>query len=195
MALTFEELVAISLVNDQAALVAQWTAKAMHDDIGPFLSWRAQARFYDSPLEAVFDMWWTALQKMQRIGGDVALSPQHGIECRGRQYRLDFLLEPEYDDKLWFDSRGHGWPRFALELDGHDFHERTKEQVAHRNQRDRDLQLDGWTVLHYSGSELVRDPAACVVNCYHEASAAFFRHKRAVMAAEGAADTQKQTPS
>ena len=54
-------------------------------------------------------------------------------------------------------------PKVAIELDGHDFHERTKEQVALRNERDRSApQADGWTVLHFSGSELVRDPLKCV---------------------------------
>jgi hypothetical protein len=48
--------------------------------------------------------------------------------------------------------------KIAVELDGHDFHERTKEQVKLRDRRDRVLQRHGWIVLHISGSELVREP-------------------------------------
>ena len=51
----------------------------------------------------------------------------------------------------------------AVELDGHDFHERTKEQVTYRNQRDRLLQAAGWAVFHFSGSELYRGQMECVV--------------------------------
>ena len=50
----------------------------------------------------------------------------------------------------------------AVELDGHDFHEKTKAQVAYRNRRDRDLQSAGWTIFHFSGSELFREPCNCV---------------------------------
>lgn len=40
--------------------------------------------------------------------------------------------------------------------------ERTKEQVTRRNQRDRDLALLGWRVIHFSGSEFFRAPLNCI---------------------------------
>jgi very-short-patch-repair endonuclease len=46
--------------------------------------------------------------------------------------------------------------KIAVELDGYEFHERTREQVTLRDRRDRVLQRHGWIVLHISGSELVR---------------------------------------
>ena len=49
----------------------------------------------------------------------------------------------------------------AVEIDGHTFHEKTLEQVTRRNRRDRDVQIAGYTVMHFSYSELVRDPMAC----------------------------------
>lgn len=61
--------------------------------------------------------------------------------------------------------------RILVELDGHDFHEKTKEQVTYRNQRDRDLQMEGWKVLHYSGSELHRNPVQAAQDAYNVASA------------------------
>lgn len=190
MALTFEELVAIDLVNVQARQASEWARQFMFDEIGPHLSVRSNAGFYDSPLEAVFDMWWLTAQRLGRIGEEVDNTPQHRVVARGNNYRVDFLLEPDYDLKIWLDRRGYSWPNIAVELDGHDYHERTREQVIQRNQRDRDLQADGWTVLHFSGSELVRDPLACVVEAYHQASNIFWQHKRSVMAAERAADNQ-----
>lgn len=48
-----------------------------------------------------------------------------------------------------------------IECDGHDFHEKTKEQVRRDKERDRNLQGAGLTVLRYAGSEIVADPVAC----------------------------------
>lgn len=68
-------------------------------------------------------------------------------------YRVDFMvcaLRPVDD------SRGHsvvmGW--VAVECDGHDYHERTKEQASRDKKRDRLLQTDGNAVFRYSGSDI-----------------------------------------
>lgn len=50
----------------------------------------------------------------------------------------------------------------AIELDGHDFHERTKEQAARDKSRDRLLQFHGWKAVRFTGSEIFRGAAACV---------------------------------
>lgn len=55
-------------------------------------------------------------------------------------------------------AKGAVYRAVIVELDGHDYHERTKEQVIGRNQRDRDFQDKGYLVLHFSGTELYRDP-------------------------------------
>lgn len=44
--------------------------------------------------------------------------------------------------------------RLVVELDGHDFHERTREQARRDKRRDRDLVAGGWKVLRYTGSEI-----------------------------------------
>lgn len=51
--------------------------------------------------------------------------------------------------------------KIAIECDGHDFHEKTKEQAAHDKKRDRYLQRNGWRVLRFTGSEIYRDAHAC----------------------------------
>jgi very-short-patch-repair endonuclease len=50
--------------------------------------------------------------------------------------------------------------RVAIECDGHDFHEKTKEQAARDKKRDRDLQHAGWAVLRFTGSQIYGDAAA-----------------------------------
>lgn len=50
----------------------------------------------------------------------------------------------------------------VVECDGHDFHEKTKEQARKDKSRDRDLQSRGFRVLRFAGSELYRNPFECV---------------------------------
>lgn len=89
--------------------------------------------------------------------------PQYSIQTRLdgqlRTYRLDFALicsRWTWDPGTWQDLA-----KIAIEIDGHDFHERTKQQ-AHRDKlRDRALANEGFTVLRFSGSDIHRDPRAC----------------------------------
>ncbi len=53
-------------------------------------------------------------------------------------------------------------PSFVIECDGHDFHERTKEQAARDRKRDRDLQRLGVPILRFTGSEIFRDLDHCI---------------------------------
>lgn len=58
------------------------------------------------------------------------------------------------------DGKG-GWIPLVVECDGHQFHERTKEQASRDRSRDRSFQLAGHEVFRFTGSELWRDPAGC----------------------------------
>lgn len=139
------------------------------------MRWFRYAGLYDSPIEVVFSIWWRALSMAGHIDdGTVVLDSQREVELpNGRKYRVDFELMPTDAMQARAKAVGVSWPRIAIELDGHDFHERTKEQVAYRNKRDRDLQDAGWMVLHFSGSELVRDPAECVQQAFAAAYKAY----------------------
>lgn len=71
-------------------------------------------------------------------------------------YRVDILI---YDATLPFEI---AQPRLMIvECDGHDFHERTKEQARRDKQRDRFFQSRGFKVLRFTGSEIWADPEAC----------------------------------
>lgn len=87
--------------------------------------------------------------------------PQHKTIACGKQYRIDFAivypkLPAEVIHTLYHLGGDHLYPcvRFAVEVDGHDFHERTKEQARRDRQRDRDLTAEGWIVLRYTASEI-----------------------------------------
>lgn len=77
-----------------------------------------------------------------------ALYLQYPLKLEGRSIRLDFALI-------------RGAKRFAIETDGHDFHEKTKEQAASDKSRDRLLTAAGWTPIHFTGSEVYRNANQC----------------------------------
>lgn len=52
--------------------------------------------------------------------------------------------------------------KLGIELDGHAFHERTPAQVARDKQRERALIRHGFTILRFTGTEMVRNPRKCL---------------------------------
>lgn len=81
--------------------------------------------------------------------------PQMGIECAKKKYRADFLLLvgdiSDHDEML----------KIVVECDGHDFHEKTKQQATRDKRRDRDMLAAGYNVLRFTGQEVWKDPLAC----------------------------------
>lgn len=49
----------------------------------------------------------------------------------------------------------------AVECDGHEFHERTKEQAARDKSRDRALAAQGFRTMRFTGSEIYESCFAC----------------------------------
>lgn len=73
----------------------------------------------------------------------------------GRHFRVDFLfVAPNF-------GNSHDPFLIAVECDGHDFHEKTKEQAAADKARDRELVAAGITVLRFTGSEIWKDEEKC----------------------------------
>lgn len=69
-------------------------------------------------------------------------------------YKADFTLTVQ----SWRDEK---WRTLVVECDGHDYHERNKQQAAHDRARDRWMTENGYTVFRFTGSELYRDPMRC----------------------------------
>lgn len=136
---------------------------------------------FPSPIEALF---YSALVAIARLD-----APHPDAE----------IIQPFYDKLKWADAdlsylllsaemqvRVLDWPvdfllgttdysgnkHYAVvECDGHDFHERTKEQAARDRSRDRRLQEAGIRVFRFTGSELYRDPLGCAVETFRWAQA------------------------
>jgi very-short-patch-repair endonuclease len=79
----------------------------------------------------------------------IRIKPQYQIG----KYKVDFYLE--YYDR--FDSFNK---KLIVECDGHEFHEKTKEQAQHDKRRDRFLQGVA-PVFRFTGSEIVKEPHDC----------------------------------
>lgn len=78
--------------------------------------------------------------------------PQSPLENR----RVDFTFYAQD----WRAEPGT-WKKLIVECDGHDFHERTKEQAARDRSKDRRAVLAGVDCFRFTGSEIWRDPWAC----------------------------------
>ena len=76
------------------------------------------------------------------------LSPQYKVN----KYRLDFLLSVPCMN---------GTLLYAIECDGHDFHQKTKLQAQRDKKRDRYLTSKGYRVYRFTGSEIWKDPIGC----------------------------------
>lgn len=128
----------------------------------------------DSPLEELFlcELWvtrgWGYTQvRVLRDGDTQGRSPAWPPGRVGElvvqaqapvgPYRCDFALSMrEFFQSVRFEAL------VVVEIDGHDFHEKTKKQAAHDKKRDRYFAEQGLTVLRFTGSEVHRSPAACV---------------------------------
>ena len=87
----------------------------------------------------------------------VSIDKQVVLQVNEKKYRVDFLIPVVYHIK-----QGNFGKLFVVECDGHDYHEKTKEQVAKNNQRERDLKSAGYEVVRFSGSEIYKSPHKCI---------------------------------
>jgi very-short-patch-repair endonuclease len=103
-----------------------------------------------SPIEQLFVMEWHYQQVSERLGAK--LRPQAHVETDRGAVRIDFVVEPLVADAL----------PLAIELDGHEFHEKTKGQAAHDRKRERSIVRSGYQVIRFTGHEVFQDAGACV---------------------------------
>lgn len=52
--------------------------------------------------------------------------------------------------------------KYAIEIDGHEWHEKTKEQAANDRRKDRMYLKHSYTPVRFTGSEVYHDAGACV---------------------------------
>jgi very-short-patch-repair endonuclease len=110
----------------------------------------------ESPIEQILftTLYFSGIKESQYMVF-VEYRTQETIEVEGHKYRADILVHA-YDTNKTIN--------IVVECDGHDFHEKTPEQAKRDKKRDRDMIKAGYHVLRFTGSEIVNDPFACVMD-------------------------------
>ena len=80
------------------------------------------------------------------------------IQKKIGRYNVDFLIE---EKDIWKEDKKIPVKKLIVECDGHDFHEKTKEQVSRDKRRERNLQAMGFPIYRFSGSEIYKSPTKC----------------------------------
>lgn len=75
------------------------------------------------------------------------------------QYRLDFAL-------IYKPVTLKSPIRVAIECDGHDYHDGTKEAAERDKKRNREVTSLGWKMMRFSGREIYRNPNACATEVF-----------------------------
>lgn len=84
----------------------------------------------------------------------LVLLPQRQI----KRYYVDFILVGLFGNYGPVEGIG-------IEIDGHEWHEKTKEQAARDKKRDREILLNNVPIMRFTGSEIHRDVKACIDEC------------------------------
>jgi hypothetical protein len=126
------------------------------DVINLFSAYDYQFDRMKSPIEKIFAFaFYTLLGEKGFPECELLIpEPQAEINIGSKTYYADFLISVVPSKCIKCENP----LSLIIECDGHDFHEKTKEQVIYGNKRDRDLKSEGYDILHFSGSEIYRDP-------------------------------------
>ncbi|MFA9272362.1 MAG: hypothetical protein ACEQSX_16735 [Baekduiaceae bacterium] len=85
------------------------------------------------------------------------------------KYRVDFLLTKA----LRRPDKPECVSRLVVECDGHEWHERTKEQARRDRARDREIQAHDLAIYRYTGSDVWRDVFASAGEAIQELNRRF----------------------
>lgn len=93
---------------------------------------------------------------------DIYLFLQKEIIANGKKYVVDFYFEEDENVNKFNTDK-----KIIIECDGYEFHQKTKEQVKHDNEREYDLKMAGYEILRFSGSQIYNEPFKCAEDTYN----------------------------
>lgn len=112
----------------------------------------------ESPIEQLLGLSLSInLGRLEFMSEACSLRLQETINTNNQTYRVDFLVDATTKQKS---------VSYVIECDGHEFHEKTKNQAKRDKQRDRNLMSAGYKVLRFTGSEIYKDPNTCAHEVY-----------------------------
>jgi len=128
----------------------------------------------DGVLEPAFWVWWEQARALGVVSHSYELRGQYEVTWDFDQcYRLDFRVQPDREAMNDATQANVRVPHLAVELDGHEYHERTPTQVIERDRRDRRLAELGWAVMHFSFTEFNSSPLDKVIEVVQRAHSLF----------------------
>jgi very-short-patch-repair endonuclease len=127
-----------------------WTKRRIAKDFERDFRYSIDVHRITSPIEQIFLMEWKYSRAEERLG--VVLQPQRALPTSRGDFTVDFCVAEHESRK----------PIVLIEIDGHEFHEKTREQVRSDKKRERAIVQAGATVLRFSGSEIFKEPRSCV---------------------------------
>lgn len=116
----------------------------------------------ESPIEqllsiALTDIGITDIMSFNPFIDVIEVEKQKEYTFGGKTFRADFTLPTHFRTLDGKDIFKH----YIIECDGHEFHQKTKEQVERDNERTRLFQQNGYEVLRYSGTEVYHKSHQC----------------------------------
>lgn len=120
----------------------------------------------ESPIEQMLsiELERANISRIEEYNPFITVSPiykNYNIECEDAKYRVDFMFMVGYVNQ---GEKGlNEVVKFVIECDGHEFHQKTKEQVEYDNCRQRALQKAGYEVIRFSGTEIWHKPYKCAL--------------------------------
>lgn len=118
----------------------------------------------DSPIEKDYLINLLYVGELSNL--DLNVTNQHEINVDNKKYKTDFHVTAvqqytlENDEGTFVQSRSVS---LCIECDGHEFHEKTKEQVKRDKQRERNMVKKGYKFIRFTGSEIYQDAKKCAL--------------------------------
>lgn len=109
-------------------------------------------------------------EALKILGYDSAIYTQYKVKDKNRTFYPDFNIEVVNLDYREIVAN------VFIEIDGHQFHEKTKEQVRHDKARERALLSHCDGIVRFSGSEVYRDSDACAEESINTIAEKFAKH-------------------
>lgn len=121
---------------------------------------------------------------------NLTITLQKPIVSSYGNYRVDIFLKADHASRQYFAKKeaeqiidnpnnfeGIEEPCLIIECDGHEFHEKTKEQARNDKRRDRSMIIDGFKILRFTGSEIWENPIAVAEEIFGYFEKLFYKNE------------------
>lgn len=78
------------------------------------------------------------------------------------KYRADFAIVA--NENYGFQGSNY---KVVIECDGHEYHNKTADQVLRDRDRDVEMRFKGYEIFHFSGTQIFDTPTRCAANVFY----------------------------